>query len=121
MKKQYTIFKVGDVVEVIPSEKSFWVSILNHIETSFTVAEVYESGCIYCAGHPQQLRMTDGTVASGSWFDFHTPDNKKIEPFGCTSGGYMGEGQWSSPAPHHQGREDGYDLWDDVLEPGEDE
>lgn len=65
----FTMFKPGDVVTVQPLEHSYWMDVLEHKKDQFTVKSVTPSCYPCCAGHPQQLLMTDGTHASGAWFD----------------------------------------------------
>ena len=91
-QKTYTVFKPGDVVTVIPEEQRTWTFGLDNPVTRFTVARVSAARCPHCTGHIQHLHMTDGTVASGAWFDPNTPANRKIKPYGCCS---------DPPAPWH--------------------
>lgn len=62
------LFQVGDKVEVV-NEIDVWLGVLNHTETKYEVAAVLPNRLVCCAGHLQHLIFTDGTRASGSWFD----------------------------------------------------
>ena len=80
--RRYTVFKPGDVVEVIPSLRKQWLSLCSRASErvcTYTVSEVWPvQGCLKCPGHNQQLRFTNGQGASAYWFDEHTPENGKI-------------------------------------------
>lgn len=69
------IFKVGDVVTVRKDELKFWLEVLEHKETSFTVASFTWADLPCCVGHSQSLVMTNGEHYSGAWFD-HDLDGK---------------------------------------------
>ena len=64
------IFKPGDKVTVIPSQEAMFTKGLGHPKNEvFTVVSVSETKYPCCAGHSQRLRMDNGEVYSGAWFD----------------------------------------------------
>jgi len=90
MKRNFTHFKPGDVVEVQKHCLEFWQS-LRQVGTTFTVTRIardsdlhaYEekcenTGCIHSFTHPDQLWLKGGTGwASAFWFD---PECEKYQP-----------------------------------------
>lgn len=63
------IFKVGDVVTVRKDERHCWVKVLAHDTDTYTIKNITTPEFPCCVGHSQSLEMTDGTHASGAWFD----------------------------------------------------
>lgn len=80
------IFKPGDKVSVVVGCDTWLSMSITHGKTEYEVESARGSDPAYfcCTGHRQHLTMTDGTQASGQWFD---PDLVGVKIEACTKHG----------------------------------